>query len=67
MLEFDEMSREEWLTSRNKVAKMDEFLEVWINRLNESDATFPIIGWLTNQIEEYKVLHTWFYFYISSS
>ncbi|KAI9564905.1 hypothetical protein GHT06_008646 [Daphnia sinensis] len=52
--ELDEMSREEWLTSRNKIAKLDEFLETWMNRLLESKDQHPIIDWLKNQIEEYK-------------
>lgn len=49
------MSREEWSASRNKIAKLDELLETWMNRLLESEDQHPIIDWLKNQIEEYKV------------
>ena len=49
------MGKEEWLTSRNKIAKLDEHLESWMNRLIESEYQLPIVDWLKNQIESYKV------------
>lgn len=55
MLELDEMGHEDWLLSRNKIVKLDEYLETWMNRLNESEDKSPIIDWLKNQIEQHKV------------
>ncbi len=50
------MGQEGWLTSRNKIAKLDEHLETWLSKLNETDQDqLPIIDWLKNQIENYKV------------
>lgn len=60
------MSREEWSASRNKIAKLDELLETWMNRLLESEDQHPIIDWLKNQIEEYKVPSVFCLNYISS-
>lgn len=60
------MSREEWSASRNKIAKLDELLETWMNRLLESEDQHPIIDWLKNQIEEYKVPSVFRLNYISS-
>jgi hypothetical protein len=55
VLELDEMGHEDWLLSRNKIVKLDEYLETWMNRLNESEDKSPIIDWLKNQIEQHKV------------
>jgi hypothetical protein len=60
VLELDEMGHEDWLMSRNKIVKLDEYLETWMNRLNETEdqshrPITPIIDWLKNQIEQYKV------------
>ncbi len=50
------MGQEEWLTSRNKIAKLDEHLEICLTKLNETDQDpLPIVDWLKNQIENYKV------------
>lgn len=49
------MSSEDWVMSRNKLAKLDEYFENWINRLNECEDQLPIVIWLKNQIETYKV------------
>lgn len=49
------MGQEDWLVFRNKIAKLDEFLEVWMTKLNEVENQLPIIFWLKNQIETYKV------------
>lgn len=55
ILELEEMGQEDWLVFRNKIAKLDEFLEVWMTKLNEVEYQLPIIFWLKNQIETYKV------------
>lgn len=50
------MALEDWVVFRNKIAKMDEYLETWLNRLNEDeDQLLPIVVWLKNEIELYKV------------
>ena len=49
------MGEEEWFVFRNKIAKLDEFLENSMMKLEESEDQLPIIAWLKNQIETYKV------------
>lgn len=57
LAELDEMGQEEWLVFRNKIARLDEFLEIWLNKLNENeDQQLPIVMWLKNEIELNKVI-----------
>lgn len=50
------MTQEDWLGFRYKVPKFEEFLENWSTKLNElQDQHHPILDWLNNQIDYYKV------------
>ena len=54
-LGLDEMSNEEWIVFRNKIVKLDDYLETWMQTVNEADESCAVITWLRNQIGTYKV------------
>jgi hypothetical protein len=49
------MSNEEWIVFRNKIGKLDDYLETWMQTVNEADESCAVITWLRNQIGTYKV------------
>ena len=56
ILGLREMGKEEWLLFRNKIVKLDEYLETWMQDLSASvNNELPIVGWLFSQVESYKV------------
>ena len=55
---LDEMGNEEWVVFRNKIPKLDEYLENSLQTVNEaeSERSFAVIPWLRSHIESYKVI-----------
>lgn len=53
------MGKEEWIMARNRIAKIDEHFESWMQRLNGSGKNSSVITWLKSQVESYKV-HCYF-------
>ena len=49
------MGEEDWISSRNKIPKFDEYMETWMQKLVEFDLPSPVIESLKIQIESYKV------------
>lgn len=51
------MGKEEWTVFRNKIAKLDEHFENWLQNLNELQDDQPIVQWLKEETESYKVVY----------
>lgn len=52
---LEEIGEEEWLVFRNKIGKLDQFLENWNEKLQEHRDTHPLLKWLETEIGSYKV------------
>ena len=57
MVELKSMAVENWFLFRNKIAKLDEFLDNWSQKLNDHLEHKPIDDWMKNQIDSYKVVY----------
>ena len=55
------MSLEDLFSFRNKIPKLDEFLDNWANRLSDTLDHQPIDDWLKNQIDSYKVIQIYYH------
>ena len=55
---LEEMANEEWVVFRNKIPKLDGYLENFLQKIEEKNIQLPAIAWLRTQVESYKVNHS---------